>query len=223
MDERGYTLFQSLFTLEDMANLDAALDDYEAKLQRDGLDSKEMVFTQGIAEKDERIRAFAQRDEFVRISTAFLGPNTDLYYNQKVYKNPGGSKSFCWHQDDGYTPVDPSPYLTLWIAINDATPENGCISVLPGSHHQGLMPHHEGEFGLECYSLDEPDQGVLVPVKAGSAACFWSLTMHKSGPNSTNGIRKAIVLQFCAEGLRHKASGMAIKPQVWIARNGQAV
>ena len=222
MASRGYTIFESVFSIAEMKQLDANLAEFEAGLQREGLDTREVVFTQKIAERDENIRAFAQREEFVALSTAFLGPNTDLYYNQKVYKNPSGTKSFCWHQDDAYGPVEPSPYLTLWIAITDATPENGRISVLPGSHHQGLVPHRDGDFGLECHSLDDPDQGVIVPVPVGSVICFWSQLMHKSGPNLTDDVRKAIVLQFSPEGLRHKASGMAIRPKVAIARNGFA-
>jgi ectoine hydroxylase-related dioxygenase (phytanoyl-CoA dioxygenase family) len=223
MASRGYTIFESAFSIAEMKELDENLAAFEAGLQREGLDTREVVFTQKIAERDENIRAFALREEFVALSTAFLGPNTDLYYNQKVYKNPSGTKSFGWHQDDAYGPVEPSPYLTLWIAITDATPENGCISVLPGSHHQGLVLHRNGDFGLECHSHDDSDQGVIVPVSAGSVICFWSLLMHKSGPNLTNDVRKAIVLQFSPEGLRHKASGMAIRPKVSIARNGFAV
>ena len=63
-------------------------------------------------------------------------------------------------------------------------------------------------------------QGVLVPLKAGSAAFFWSQTMHKSGPNLTEHVRKAIVLQFAPVGLRHKGSGMNIRPRIAIARGG---
>ena len=183
---------------------------------------REVLFSQKIAERDGRVKAFAQRPEFVELSTALLGPDTDLYFNQMVFKNPEGERSFSWHQDDAYGPVDPSPYLTVWIAINEATALNGCVSVLPGSHKNGLVPHQESSFGLSCYSLDEPDQGVLVPMPAGSVAVFWSTLMHKSGPNRSRGVRKALVLQFCPVGMRHKASGMPIRSRIQIARGGVA-
>ena len=98
----------------------------------------EIAFTAFLAEQDENIRAFVKRPEFVAIAVQMLGPDIDLYWNQSVFKGPEGTKEFPWHQDDGYTPVEPSPYLTLWLAVNDATEENGCISVLPGSHKQGI-------------------------------------------------------------------------------------
>ncbi|MFM9874105.1 MAG: phytanoyl-CoA dioxygenase family protein [Fimbriimonadaceae bacterium] len=222
MTNRGYTIFDSLFTREEMVGLDQCLAQFEERLAREGLDEREVVFTQKIAERDDLIRAFAQRDEFVEISVSYLGPDTDLYFNQKVYKNPHGQNSFSWHQDDAYGPVEPAPYLTVWIAISDATPENGCISVLPGSHNRGLVDHWEGSFGLECHRSDDPDQGMLVPLQAGSAAVFWSQTMHKSGPNKSNEVRKALVLQFAPLGLRHKSSGMLIRSRIPIARNGVA-
>lgn len=220
MASDGFTVYESLFLPEEMAQLDRALEAFETRLAGHGAVAREVVFTQRIAERDEEIRAFAQRDEFVEISTLFLGPDTDLYFNQKVYKNPHGETAFCWHQDDAYGPVEPSPYLTLWVAINDATPENGCISVLPGSYKRGLVAHWQGDFGLECHTQDNADQGVLVPLKTGSVAAFWSQTIHKSGPNLTDGVRKAFVLQFAPVGLKHKSSRMPIRSDIAIARAG---
>jgi ectoine hydroxylase-related dioxygenase (phytanoyl-CoA dioxygenase family) len=161
--------------------------------------------------------------EFVAISTQMLGPDIDLYWNQSVFKQPEGTKEFPWHQDDGYTPVEPSPYLTLWLALNDATPENGCISVMPGSHKRGLVPHEPSPIGLVCYSNEAPNQGVRVPVKAGSVAAFSSLTFHKSGPNTSDGPRKAYVIQYSKSPLRHADSGEPVHNEIAVARGGQAV
>ncbi|MBV9852740.1 MAG: phytanoyl-CoA dioxygenase family protein, partial [Armatimonadetes bacterium] len=125
--------------------------------------------------------------------------------------------------DDGYTPVTPSPYLTLWLALNDATPENGCISVLPGSHKRGLVEHRPSPIGLVCHSSDDPDQGVRVPVKAGSMAVFQSLTMHKSGPNVSDSPRKAYVIQYSRAGLRNAKTGEVLTGKVPVARDGKPV
>src|SRR5204863_9843913 len=130
--------------------------------------AEEITFTAYLAENDADIRTFVTRPEWVKITTELLGPNVDLYWNQAVFKMPEGQKEFPWHQDDGYTPVDPSPYLTLWLAINDATVENGCISALPGSHKCGLLPHEQTPLGLACHAADDPNQAVRVPVSAGS-------------------------------------------------------
>lgn len=222
MRDEGFTVFEDVFTGEELESLDEALLEFLAERRKDDK-AREVDFGQKVAERNARVRAFAGRPEFLELSNAFIGPDTDLYFNQMVYKNPEGATTFSWHQDDAYGPVEPSPYLTVWIPITDATLENGCISVLPGSYKKGLVEHWESEFGLSCYGSDEPDQGVAVPVEKGSMIAFWSTTMHKSGPNLTKEIRKAFVLQFCPVGMRHKASGMAIKSRIPIAREGRSV
>lgn len=65
MAVQGYTVIELLFTLEEMVHLDRALEAHEERLAREGLEKREVVFTQKIAERDDQIRAFAQRDELV--------------------------------------------------------------------------------------------------------------------------------------------------------------
>ncbi len=228
MRERGFTVFPNVFTEGEMADLATVLEQFERRMHEDlkehgdfGISrANEITFTDHIAERDETVRAFVTRPEFVTLTTEFLGPDTDLYWNQTVFKHPEGEREFPWHQDDAYTPVVPAPYLTLWLAITDATPENGCISALPGSHLGGLRPHVGSPIGLVGYPNDAEDQGELVPVTAGSIACFWSLTMHKSGPNRSKSIRKAYVIQYAPMGLRYEASGDVVPGLMPVARGG---
>lgn len=180
----------------------------------------EITFTSHLAERDEAIRAFVQRPEFAALTAEWLGPDVDLYWNQSVFKGPDGDKQFPWRQDDGYTPVEPSPYLTLWVALNDATPDNGCISVLPGSHKNGLVPHESTPIGLACHALDDVDQGITVPLKAGSLVAFQSLTMRKSGVNRTQGTRKAYIAQYAKAGLRSAITKEPIVCEIPLTRGG---
>ena len=180
--------------------------------------ASEITFTSHLAENDPEILAFCRRPELVELGVALLGPDVDLYWNQAVFKMPEGEKQFPWHQDDGYTPVTPSPYLTLWIALNEATIENGCVWVLPGSHKNGLVPHEQTPIGLACHSLDDPNQGIPVPVPAGSIVAFWSLTMHKSGVNVSQGCRKAYIVQLAQAGLTSLRTGEPVPNLLPIAR-----
>jgi ectoine hydroxylase-related dioxygenase (phytanoyl-CoA dioxygenase family) len=72
------------------------------------------------------------------------------------------------------------------------------------------------------YPADHPDQGVLVPVKKGSLAAFWSLTLHKSGPNLSDGMRKAYVIQYAPLGLKRKDTGEVIPNLIPVAIDGKA-
>ncbi|MDX2065548.1 MAG: phytanoyl-CoA dioxygenase family protein [Fimbriimonadaceae bacterium] len=226
----GYVILEDVFDAATLQDLDQSLqgffEQHRQALEADGGESgisraNEILFTDHIAEKAPDIRHFVTRPEFVEIATQLIGPDVDLYWNQTVYKQPEGTREFPWHQDDGYTRVNPSPYLTLWLAINDATLENGCISVLPGSHHRGFVPHQPSSIGWVCHSSDDPDQGVPVPLKAGSIAAFQSLTMHKSGANRSQGMRKAYVIQYCAAGTTYLDSGEPVPVDIPLARNGQ--
>src|SRR5579862_4550050 len=191
-EDKGYFVLENIFTREEMDDLtrhiEALKRRHQEKIVADGgteviSRADEITFTSYLAEQDPAIKAFTMRPEFVAIATQLLGPDIDLYWNQSVFKEPEGKREFPWHQDDGYTAVTPSPYLTLWLALNDATLENGCIWVLPGSHKKGLVTHRQSPIGLVCHDSNDPDQGIPVPVSAGSMAVFQSLTMHKSGVN----------------------------------------
>lgn len=231
LDENGYFILDNVFT---QAEMDALARQIEAHQQRheerlaavgtEGISrAKEISFTSHLAEQDDDVRAFATRPEFAAIATQLLAPDIDLYWNQSVFKGPQGEKEFPWHQDDGYTPVTPSPYLTLWLALNDATTDNGCIWVLPGSHKNGLVAHTPSPIGLVCHASDDLDQGVPVPIKAGLLAVFWSLTMHKSGVNRSKGPRKAYILQYSHAGLQNARTGEVLTGKIPVARGGKAV
>ncbi len=227
----GFCVLENVFSIPEMEALSSAIEVYQAKHEQrlsevgvEGISrADEISFTSHLAEQDEDIRKFCVRPEFVAITTTFLGPNTDLYWNQAVFKGPDGKAQFPWHQDDGYTQVTPSPYLTLWLALNDATVENGCIWVLPGSQKRGLVDHVYSPIGKVCHSLDDPDQGVPVPLHAGSIAAFQSLTMHKSGVNHSSGVRKAYIVQYSHSGLKDAQTGEIFQDKIPVARNGNAV
>lgn len=230
MNEQGYFVLENVFTPAEMDALAEKIEAHQRKHEEElrarggaqGISrADEITFTSHLAENDPDIRAFVTRPEFVAIATQLLGPDVDLYWNQSVFKQPEGKKIFPWHQDDGYTPVTPSPYLTLWLALNDATPENGCISVLPGAYKQGLLPHKQTDIGLVCHDADAPDQGVQVPVSAGSLAVFWSLTPHKSGANVSRETRKAYVIQYSHAGLKNARTGEPIPNRVALARENK--
>ncbi len=64
-----------------------------------------------------------------------------LYWDQSVYKKSGRPQEFPWHQDNGYTFVEPQQYLTFWIPLVDVDVENGCPWIAPGMHKLGTLAH----------------------------------------------------------------------------------
>src|SRR5260221_463614 len=103
-----------------------------------------------------------------------------------------------WHQDNGYTFVDPQAYLTCWIAITEATLLNGCVTVMPGAHRDGTLAHRSTPIGFECWG--DANSAHAVPVRAGSIVVFTSLTPHFTAPNTTDDVRKAYIVQYAPTG-----------------------
>ncbi|MGH2474890.1 MAG: phytanoyl-CoA dioxygenase family protein, partial [Candidatus Limnocylindrales bacterium] len=115
------------------------------------------------------------------------------------------------HQDNGYAYVEPQQYLTIWLALTDATTENGCPQVVPGLHRHGTLEHHYVEpLGWEC--LDDPPGRVAAPVAAGGAVVFSSLTPHLTGPNLTAEVRKAYIVQYAPAGAERLEGDPAAGP-----------
>ncbi len=143
------------------------------------------------------VREFVTRGPQVRYAMTVLGPNVCFTHQQFVIKHPDrlvDRTDVPWHQDNGYGRLEPPLDLTVWIALDDCTLDNGCLWVLPGSHRLGLQPHNQ-RGALRAAMVDEP--GLSVPMMAGDALLFGSLLLHRSLPNTTTASRVGLYLRYC--------------------------
>jgi ectoine hydroxylase-related dioxygenase (phytanoyl-CoA dioxygenase family) len=203
-DELGYFVFEDALTAEQVDEVVAAIDPIEARgeealrTQHDGkffiARADEITFTTHLVLRSEVLRAFTSSTLFADLCADLIGPDVRLYWDQAVYKKPDTPAPFPWHQDNGYAFVEPQQYLTCWIALTDATVDNGCPWVVPKLHRSGTLAHRYSDIGFVC--LTDPDGAVPVPVRRGSMAVFSSLTPHSTGPNATTAVRKAYIVQF---------------------------
>ncbi len=198
----GYAIVPNLFSDDEINTVVPHLDNFDTLHEREldvkgaqGISRKgEISFTNDLARRDPAVMAFVKKPQILAVANQVLGPDVALYWDQTVYKRPEGKREFPWHQDNGYTPVDPPEYLTSWIALADTTIENGCIWLLPSSHKQGLIEHKDTPIGKQGYFGDET--GIPVPLKKGSVAFFSSLAFHRSGPNLSSSTRKGYIVQY---------------------------
>jgi phytanoyl-CoA hydroxylase len=207
-DEDGFFVLPDAFDAAALADITAEIDPLEHEMEellRQVEGGKlsiarvdEITFTVHLVTRSDRLRQLVAQPPLTDLCADLLGPDVRLYWDQAVYKMPDTSASFPWHQDNGYNFIEPQQYLTCWIALTDATPDNGCPWVVPGLHRRGTLRHHLSETGLVC--LDEAPDAVPVPVSAGSVVVFSSLTPHSTGPNRTNDVRKAYIVQYAPDG-----------------------
>ncbi len=207
-DEHGFFVLADAFDAATLERLDAELaaGDQHAKdlLSRvpGGRFSVAGLDTQTVAphavSHSAFVRDFVAHETLAGLARDLVGPDVRLYWDQTVYKQPNNAAPVLWHQDNGYTYVEPQAYLTCWIAINDATPENGCIAVMPGVHREGTLAHGSTPVGEECWG--DWSTAVEVPVRAGSIVVFSSLTPHATNRNTTDAVRKAYIVQYAPDG-----------------------
>ena len=88
--------------------------------------------------------------------------------------------------------------LTVWLPLCDATPENGCLQIIPGSHKTGIVYWSSG-FGISEDNLPEGEV-LTLPMKKGSVLFMPKLMPHRSMPNDTDGIRWSMDLRYQETG-----------------------
>ena len=147
---------------------------------------------------------FINNENLCNILEDILGPNIDCFLSQFIFKNPGAWGQ-PWHQDSSYFPFDREPQVAAWLATSEATLENGCLVVLPGSHRESLHEHlpddREGsnygytEIKDHDFSLEEP-----ILLNRGDLLLFHSFLMHKSYDNKSDSRRTAMVYHFAETG-----------------------
>jgi phytanoyl-CoA hydroxylase len=210
-NEQGFFVLENVIDREAVARLIAEIDPREAKIEEfvrkqpgrrlkiaeaDGIS-----FAVHLVRRSQLLREFSASQIFADLCHDLIGPDVRLYWDQAVYKKPEYPKHFPWHQDNGYTFIEPQAYLTCWIALSDATVDNGCPWVIPGGHLHGTLKHHASETGHVCREEDGAE-AIALPVRAGSIVVFSSLTPHRTGPNLTREVRKTYILQYAPDGAR---------------------
>lgn len=220
-DEDGFFVLEDALDADTVAALRAEIDPFERELEEDLRQleggkafiarADEITFTTHMVTRSERLRSFVAEPPLANLCADLIGPDVRLYWDQAVYKKPDTSASFPWHQDNGYAFLEPQQYLTCWIALTDATEDNGCPWVVPGIHRMGTLQHQPTETGLVC--LDHPPGAVPAPVGAGGMVVFSSLTPHCTGSNRTDQVRKAYIVQYAPDGAEVLHDGGRATPE----------
>lgn len=133
-----------------------------------------------------------------------------LFQDNVIYKPPGTTDRVEWHQDYAYWPLDRAGGTTLWIALDDADADNGCLHFLPGSHHAGERRATDFVRGtgqparpdLPPLEVPADEAAVAMALAKGEVDAHHPLTWHFSPPNLSSRGRPAWSLTFLTPEVR---------------------
>jgi phytanoyl-CoA hydroxylase len=122
-----------------------------------------------------------------------------IWHDQALFKRPWANPT-SWHLDTPFWSFSDRKALSIWIALDDATYENGCLYFIPGSYREtefenkGIGKNMDSIF--EVYPQFVKVNSVAAPMKAGSCSFHNGLTIHGAGANMTSGYRRAMTCAY---------------------------
>ncbi len=139
----------------------------------------------GVAYRSPVYRNAVADPRILDLLEPILGPDIEFLSDKAVFKDHDADFGSPWHQDYPYW--QGSHKISLWMALDDATVENGCLKVVPGSHREEIAHADVSDgkgFGHRLAAGAAQDaRAVSVPVAAGGAVVFHDLTLHASHAN----------------------------------------
>ncbi|GAA1565911.1 hypothetical protein GCM10009678_56030 [Actinomadura kijaniata] len=146
-------------------------------------------------------------DRLLDIAQLFVGPDIALFASHYIAKPPYTGKAVLWHQDGAFWPLDPMRVVTLWLAVDRSTPENGCLRVIPGSHRQGLHGVREragrdAVFGVESDVAVDESRAVDMVLEPGDVEVHHPNIMHGSNANTSPHRRCGLTIRYIPTSTR---------------------
>ncbi len=143
------------------------------------------------------------RANALAVAVQLLGVGTEPWFEHAILKPPRYGAATPWHQDEAHRDDPGTDYeqLSIWMPLQEATPENGCMRYIAGSHQGPVLEHRSPNndpriTALECIGSFMPEDATLCPLPPGGAVMHHCRTLHSAGPNQSDSPRCAYILSF---------------------------
>lgn len=203
-EQDGYLVFDNVITEQEVEELREACEDPQITALRSQKDYEtKTVHSLGITSLHPAFLRLAKHPAIVGRIKPLLGPNIELQHSKLATKPPSrGVGLFPWHQDFAFYPHTNADLLSVMVMLDDATPANGCMQMVKGSHRLGPLSHEvDGYFRFECQASEhwrDPADVVDIMPRTGGISIHHGLTLHGSGPNESGRPRRGLVFSYRA-------------------------
>ncbi|GGD82048.1 phytanoyl-CoA dioxygenase family protein [Paenibacillus nasutitermitis] len=209
-DEEGYAVFENVLDAGLMAE---AKEHIEWLMRKYPGVRPEQLGNMYITDDPFWVRLIGD-DRLLDIAEQFIGPDIALFASHYISKPPFDGKPVLWHQDGSYWPLEPMNVITLWLAVDDSLPENGCMRVIPGTQTMNLHEmkrYTDVDSVLESEvdpALVEESKAVDLVLKSGSVSVHHPNIIHGSEANHSP-------LRRCGLTIRYIPTSTRIKAETW--------
>ena len=149
-------------------------------------------------------------DEVLDLVESILGPDIALFATHFICKPRGDGKRVPWHEDSAYWKglLDPMEALTIWLAIDPASKANGCMYLVPRSHHNGFSRYESADPKLNVFSSEiipedrHSQRAIPVELEPNQCSIHDARTIHGSPPNTSAQRRCCFTMRFLKSSTR---------------------
>ena len=174
--------------------------------------------------RDERLLEFLLSDEVLDLVEPLVGPNIALWSSHFISKDPYSGRATPWHEDSAYWEGRLSAYdriVTVWLALDASTRENGCMRVIPGTHDNGFSEYSPVEmtdhtFHAEIRDVDE-DKAVYFELQPGQCSLHDGRIIHGALPNRSPHRRTGYTMRYFPTSVRVNREKIP-EWKIWLAR-----
>lgn len=149
-------------------------------------------------ENDDLFLALIQTPVFKEACAEIYGRHSPVsIFRAMIMNKPAGQGTHLpWHQDGGYVwQLDRDPRVTIWVALDPATRDNGCMEAVRGSHRLGLLSLYGSTVAEDMVKQHcDPDKIVTLEVPSGHAIMIHNWLIHRSGVNPSSIPRRAFTM-----------------------------
>ena len=153
----------------------------------------------GMVREDDVFADLVTEENVLEVVTQLQGANLSLLRSAAMLKPPRVGSEKKYHQDAAYYPIHPMDHVTVWMALDRATAENGCMQVVPGAHRDGLLGHEAVEYDTDITIAEGdygPEDAVALPMEPGDVLFQHCLLPHYTAPNETDDWRRAYIAAY---------------------------
>ena len=203
------------------------------------LDALEAIFNEHLADKgdklsdeldtphfrDRRLLDYLLSDEALDLVEPLIGPDIALWTSHFISKDPFTGRATPWHEDSAYWNGRLSAYdhiVTVWLALGPSNRDNGCMRVIPGTHHHGFSEYRPTDmtvqtFHAEIIDVDE-DKAVDFELARGEFSLHDGRIMHGAKPNTSPVRRTGYTMRYFPASVQVLPVEQNAGWKIWLAR-----